>query len=181
MPVFARSTCGGAVPCSEKGRGFRCGTPLAPLSRMSPHSPPDALPSTHRDFTSSKLRRRSSARPHVVIVSDNGETLDGLQGYLQRAGMAARGTRQLSDALLDLESTTAVVVFPDDFAADEVMAVIASLARALPRVLRILVTRDPSRFQTLAPSNETQTPPVIIAKPAWGWTILDTIRGRFET
>ena len=35
----------------------------------------------------------------MVIVSDNSETLDGLQTYFQEAGLTARGTRQLNGVL----------------------------------------------------------------------------------
>jgi hypothetical protein len=31
----------------------------------------------------------------VLVVSANAETLDGLQAYLQRAGVDARGTREI--------------------------------------------------------------------------------------
>jgi hypothetical protein len=130
--------------------------------------------------TSRSKRRRAVAQTQVTIVSNRDETLDGLQGYLQRAGVAARGTRELQDALLEGANVTAIVLFPDDFAPADVEEIVRALARARPSVLPVLVTREPTRFQRLASTRGAQRPPVIIPKPAWGWTILDTVRGGLE-
>ena len=116
----------------------------------------------------------------MVIVSDNRETLDGLQTYFQEAGLTARVTRQLNGALSDQDGVTAVVLFPDDFALTDVMKVVEVLVRDRPDVLPVLVTCNPRRFQSLAAELGAKTPAVVIAKPAWGWTILDVIRPQSE-
>jgi hypothetical protein len=114
----------------------------------------------------------------VLVVSDCRETLDGLLAYLQRAGVSARGTRQLDGAAWQSSAVNAAVLFPDDFKAGEVEGAVARLAAARPTLLQVLVTREPRRFDSLAETAGAVTPPVILAKPAWGWTILDAIRAR---
>jgi len=114
----------------------------------------------------------------VVIVSDNDETLDGLQEYLRGAGVAARGTRLLRGPMLERRNITAVVLFPDDFAKADVASAVTRLLRL--DVLLVLVTGDPARFEAPAASAGAVTRPVVIPRPAWGWTILDTILGRLE-
>lgn len=121
-------------------------------------------------------RPRSVAPPlHVTIVSNNPETLDGLQAYFQRAGVGAHGTRRIASPALVQPSSSAVVLFPDDFGFDEVVDAITQLRRLRPEVLSIVVTRHPRRFESLDLDDRSAL--VVIAKPAWGWTILDTIRG----
>jgi hypothetical protein len=116
--------------------------------------------------------------PHVLVVSDCRETLDGLQAYLQRAGVSARGTRLLDGPAWQRSTINAVVLFPDDFGVVEVECAVARLAAARPTLLQVLVTREPRRFGSLAETTGAVTPPVILAKPAWGWTILDAIRAQ---
>jgi hypothetical protein len=113
--------------------------------------------------------------PHeVAIVSFNRETLDGLQGYLEGAGLTARCGSSLGACLsLASERTRAVVIFPDDFRWEKVVATLADLAARYPRVLPVLVTAHRQRFQKLA-ADEV----LIVPRPAWGWTILDAIRAR---
>ncbi|WP_061606893.1 hypothetical protein [Sorangium cellulosum] len=125
-------------------------------------------------------RRRRGDPRGVVIVSDHAETLDGLQGYLQRAGVTAHVTRHLRAAALDGADVAAVVLFPDDYPLAEVEAAVARLLRERPSVLPVLVTRNPRQFETLVSAAGARDIPVIIPKPAWGWTILDLIRARVE-
>jgi hypothetical protein len=116
--------------------------------------------------------RDGSPTLHVTIVANNPETLDGLQEYFQRAGIDARGTRQIEGWKRTSPPCAAVVLFPDDFAFDEVKRTVGQLQRARPNILSILVSADPKRFEAVAGDA------IVIPKPAWGWTILDTIRGR---
>jgi hypothetical protein len=113
---------------------------------------------------------------HVLVVADNRETLDGLQAYLQRAGVSARGSSQLDGPAWEHPTIHAVVLFPDDFEEGDVMQAAVRLALARPNVLRVLVTREPRRFGLLLKASEATPPPVILPKPAWGWTILEVIR-----
>lgn len=139
---------------------------------MVPAAPPAIAP----DDASPTMR--------VVIVSDNSETLDGLQEYLQRAGIAAHGTRHLVGSRIE-PSMEAVVVFPDDFGTSDVIALVVRLVRARERIRCLLVTRDPRGLQALLASTGIDDAclarTIVIAKPAWGWTILDGLRTRLET
>lgn len=113
---------------------------------------------------------------NVLVVSDNRETLDGLQTYLQRAGVNARGSSELDGPAWENPTINAIVLFPDDFEEGDVMQAAVRLAIARPNVLRVLVTREPRRFGLLLKTTEAVPPPVILPKPAWGWTILEVIR-----
>jgi hypothetical protein len=124
------------------------------------------------------VRRRRGDPLHVVIVSDNAETLDGLQEYLQRAGVTAHVTRHLRAPVLHGAAISAVVLFPDDYPLAEVEAAVERITRDRPGVLSVLVTRNPRGFAALAAGGGARRLLTIIPKPAWGWTILDTIRAR---
>ncbi|MGK3995827.1 hypothetical protein [Sorangium sp. So ce1024] len=125
-------------------------------------------------------RRRRGDPRGVVIVSDHAETLDGLQDYLQRAGVTAHVTRHLRAAVLDGADVVAVVLFPDEYPLAEVEATVERLLRERPSVLPVLVTRNPRQFGALGSAAGARDVPAIIPKPAWGWTILDLIRARVE-
>lgn len=120
-------------------------------------------------------KRERALACEVAIVSANPETLDGLQSYLSSAGVLARCTRDVS-ACADAApaTTTAFVLFPDDFRWENVAAAITELRARRPRALRVLVTSQPGRFQDLA-THESESD-VIVPRPAWGWKILDAIR-----
>jgi DNA-binding NtrC family response regulator len=110
----------------------------------------------------------------VAVVSDNAETLDGLERYLRDAGIAARGTRSLDEAWEMVEpSRSVVVVFPDDFPTIRVFAALAALKRRRPGTLAVLVTKDHRRFASAEGA-------VVIPKPVWGFTILDAVRTQLE-
>lgn len=116
-------------------------------------------------------------RPLLVrVIAHSRETLDGLHAYLGGAGVESHGTRTLADAGTVPATTTAVVVFPDDFEASAVMAILRSLRAARPGLLILLVTGTPQRFQRALERDGRAPPPVILPRPAFGWTILDVIR-----
>jgi DNA-binding NtrC family response regulator len=110
----------------------------------------------------------------VAVVSDNAETLDGLERYLCDAGIAARGTRRLDQAWeIVAASRSVVVLFPDDFPTIRVFAALAALKRRRPGALPVIVTKDYRRFASAEGA-------VVIPKPVWGFTILDAVRTRLE-
>jgi DNA-binding NtrC family response regulator len=120
-------------------------------------------------------------RLHVTIVSDNAETLDGLETYLQRAGLTTNGTRHLEQACEMTPAASAVVLlFPDDFRSTAVVAALGKLASERPTVLRVLVTREPKLYEAL-PLPLGAIAPLVVPKPIFGWTILDAIRARLES
>jgi hypothetical protein len=122
------------------------------------------------------MRNAQPQRPHVTIVAANAKTLDGLQGYLSLAGLDARGTSHLGE--LDRKHCSAVVFFPDDFSSTTVLRELMRLQREHPTVLPLLVTSEPQRYSAIPASGGKAVQPVVIPKPAWGWTILEAIQRR---
>lgn len=110
----------------------------------------------------------------VTIIAESAETRDGLTSYLSHAGVGARSSPRLGD--IDLEPCTAVVLFPDEFSHGEVVRELSRLRRERPRLLPLLVTREPERYLELMEPDASPCAPLVIPKPAWGWTILDAIR-----
>lgn len=107
-------------------------------------------------------------------MSANPETVDGLEAYLRGMGIAARGARRLEDcAKVVTPSTVAVVLFPDDYTWEPVLATLEELARRRSSLLCVLVTGQLAKFERLA---VTGSGVVVVPRPAWGWTILDVIR-----
>jgi hypothetical protein len=116
---------------------------------------------------------------HVTIVSNNPETLDGLATYLGDAGVTVRGTRRIETCLEVIPpASSAVVFFPDDFSPRAVDAALVGLRRCRSTTLSVLVTSDPRRFEK--PGRERHLASLVMPKPAWGWSVLDAIRGRLE-
>jgi len=127
------------------------------------------------------MTSHASARPlHITVVADNPETMDGMLAYFGRAGISTRGTRALGELCAIASASTAVVVFPDDFDAPEVAATIAHLQGARPRVLIVLITREPRRFTAARDARSRSIPIVILPKPSFGWSILDAIRAHVD-
>jgi hypothetical protein len=122
------------------------------------------------------LAMRSPERQtvHVTIVAASGETLDGLQAYLSLAGLGARGTRRLDNC--GREPCSAIVFFPDEFPTREVIRELKRVGREQPTVLSLLVTREPQRYLEITNQDGQGLAPIVMPKPAWGWTILDAIR-----
>ena len=118
-----------------------------------------------------------AAPPRVVVVSENAETVDGLQSYLVGVGIDAQSAGNLAAATTGLpERTTAVVCFPDGFNSDDVLGHIRALHSKRPRLLLLLITRDVRRFSAALASNQPEPPVLVLPKPAFGWTIVDAIR-----
>ena len=123
--------------------------------------------------------RRSPPKPdYVTVVADNPQTLDGLYTYFKGAGVASNGTHSLQDLSMVPPAATAVVLFPDDFHHSQVVASVMSLRRARPKLLIVVVTGAPQHLKTALEPDGHSVPPLVLPKPAFGWTILDAIRGR---
>jgi hypothetical protein len=126
------------------------------------------------------LDMASGSRPqalYVTIVTGNPETADGLQAYLQRAGVTSHTTRALGDSSMIPPGSTAVVLFPDDFESADVVKRIPLLRAARPRLLIVVVTNEPHRLNAVLKADAESVLPVVFSKPAFGWSILDAIRG----
>jgi hypothetical protein len=120
-------------------------------------------------------RLKQAAPLHVAIVSKNPQTLGSLAVYLQRSGATTVGTGEVEGSVHVATGATAIVVFPDDFDWDDVVLAMTECLLAHPRTLPVFVTRAPQRFDTLCWPDGGATP-LVVPKPAWGWTILEAVR-----
>jgi hypothetical protein len=128
-----------------------------------------------------RMRTRTSPKVarDVTIFSTNAETLDGLEAYLRSVGVQAKGRRTLEDCSdLTSASTLAIVLFPDDFPWETVIATLAELAARCASTLRVLVTGQPQRYERLV---EGGVNVIVVPRPVWGWTILDAIRSHADS
>jgi hypothetical protein len=121
---------------------------------------------------------RGRAPLQVTIVATNRATLEGLQSYMTRAGVRARSVRRVAD--IGADPCSALVVFPDEFHSRDVLLELRRIRRERPKVLSLIVTREPHRFAELVDDQATGAATVVLPKPVWGWTILDAIRARFD-
>ncbi len=113
----------------------------------------------------------------VTIVSANPVTLESLHGYLRGAGLSVRCASDLRTCVKSTgPETLAIVLFPDDFRWEKVVATLADLAAQRPKALPVLVTANPQRFERVTPSGHV----LIVPRPVWGWTIVDAIRAHSE-
>jgi len=122
------------------------------------------------------MTRRAAADParaHVAIVAVNAETRGDLVRYLREAGVDAR-----ADKSLKVPPTCEVaVVFPDEYETRVVVRELARLRKQRPGLRVVIVTRDPRAFEDAGASSHRE-PAIVIPKPAWGWKILDAVRGQ---
>jgi hypothetical protein len=116
----------------------------------------------------------------VAIVSKNPETLDGLEAYLRGAGMDTSSAKMIEHSARIGSGVSALVIFPDDFDWEAVVPALAACFRSNPRALPVIVTSSPQRFEALAWPDDSAIP-LVVPKPAWGFTILDLIRGATKT
>ncbi|MFT3770838.1 MAG: hypothetical protein QM820_35900 [Minicystis sp.] len=113
---------------------------------------------------------------HITVVADNPETVDGLTAYFNQADAPAHGARALREVAEMPASTTAVVLFPDDFAFTEVITTLDAIRRRRPQLLVVLVTREPHRFEAACERSGEAVPVLLLPKPSFGWSILDAVR-----
>jgi hypothetical protein len=115
---------------------------------------------------------------YVAVVADNQQTLDNLHSYFERVGIASSGSRELGNAARLPSSVAALVLFPDDFERRAVEAFILALRSSRPKLLILLVTSTPQHLGTAVEPDGRSVPPLVLPRPAFGWTILDAIRAR---
>jgi hypothetical protein len=108
----------------------------------------------------------------VSIIAKNRDTLDGLERYLSgcrvRVEISALGDCPDDD-------TTAVVLFPDEFEAAELLRYVDTLHRSERSILLVLVTRDTRRVPGLA-AVVGRVVPVVLPRPTFGWRIVEAIQ-----
>jgi hypothetical protein len=117
---------------------------------------------------------------YVTVIADNPETIDGLQEYLRGAGVSSHGARALREVRVVPPATTAVVLFPDELGTEEVVESIGVLRAARPLLLLLIITGAPQRFRAALGPDGCSLPPIVLPKPAFGWTILDAIRAHAQ-
>jgi hypothetical protein len=61
-----------------------------------------------------------------------------------------------------------------------VLTIVRELRRARPRLLSLIVTREPQRFLDVMQDDGRSCPPVMLPRPSFGWDILDAVRAHAE-
>jgi hypothetical protein len=112
---------------------------------------------------------------HVTIVGENAKTVEGLRRYLTSAGVDSEAMRQLPGPATPAQLGDALVIFPDDFDTSAVLSIVENVQRFRPQLQLLLVTSTPQRYQHRQVSDKAP-PPIVLSKPAFGWSILDAIR-----
>lgn len=85
-----------------------------------------------------------------------------------------RGTPRLGG--IDRKPCAAIVFFPDEFSLEDVLRELSRLRRERPQILPLLVTRQPRLYLEVTSVQADGLAPIVLPKPAWGWTIWDAIR-----
>jgi hypothetical protein len=111
----------------------------------------------------------------VTVVGENAKTVESLRSYLTAAGVDSDVLQQLPDVAMLARLGDALVLFPDDFDTSAVVSALENVQRLRPQLRLLLVTSAPQRYQRRQPSDTAQ-PPILLPKPAFGWSILDAIR-----
>jgi hypothetical protein len=122
----------------------------------------------------------SSPSPCVQVVADSPRTIDGLRHYLTEAGVTSHVTRELLGAGAVPPEITAVVLFPDEFETEVVQTTLLDWRSARPELLVVVVTTTPQAYRAALAPDGRSYPPVVLPKPAFGWTLLDSIRGHAD-
>lgn len=123
--------------------------------------------------------RRVPPRPSLVtVIADNPKTLETIHLYFTRAGVTSVGTNQLGDTSVVPPESTTLVLFPDEYQRRDVEIFLPALRRRRPQLLILLVSSAPQDLGAALEPDGHSLPPVVLPKPAFGWTLLDAIRNR---
>ncbi len=96
--------------------------------------------------------------------------------YLTQSGLMCSGTGLLDELPAAPSGLDALVVFPDDFDVAELTRALRALRRARPRLLTVVVTGAPQQLEAALDLDGSRQP-LVLPKPAFGWTVVDAIRG----
>jgi hypothetical protein len=111
-----------------------------------------------------------------LVVAESRETTDSLHDYLTKVGICTRTERTLDDAVLLSGQFKIILLFPDDFSQSELRGFEHAVCKQQPSALMVLVTSNPVRVRLTLQEAGRAAAPIILVKPAFGWTIIDTIR-----
>ena len=126
------------------------------------------------------MDRLSTTSPCVKVVADSLRTIDGLRDYLTQAGVGSHVTRELVSASAIPPEITAVVLFPDEFVTEVVEKTVLDWRSARPELLILVVTTTPQAYRVALAPDGVSYLPVVVPKPAFGWTLLDSIRSHAD-
>jgi hypothetical protein len=116
----------------------------------------------------------------VLVVSSNPETLDGLTQYFSKLGLPSESRRHANPLAELPKKLCAVVVFPDDFLAHEISSYLFMVRTRRPDLSIVIVTSDAHSYEVLTTADGRPLAAVVLARPAFGWVILDVIRSALE-
>jgi hypothetical protein len=111
----------------------------------------------------------------IAIVSNNPETLDGVQQYLRRVGARALAASRLEDVDAVNADADAVLLFADDYPRAVALRAFARLRASRPATLLVVVTEDVAAYAARAEGSASRV--VVLRRPAWGWMLVDALRG----
>lgn len=131
-------------------------------------------------FRTAKSRKPKRSRTlSITLVTADGRMLAELSRYLQTAGVFVRPVPILGGTLQVPRYDDAIVVFADEFASREMLALVGALSADDRSPLLVLVTSNLARYAELGVA-EPRKRVVILPRPAWGWSIVDAVRACVE-
>lgn len=107
----------------------------------------------------------------LALVSTNRETLDGVQDYFRRVGAKLSTIPRLEEARQDVNGADVVVLFADDYPREAALQAVAEFSVKLVIVVTAEVTAYEAR-----PAKDGMPRVLVLARPAWGWMLLDAVR-----
>ncbi len=108
----------------------------------------------------------------LALISNDRETLDGVQQYFQRLGARISIAPRLEDAAARTSGADAALLFADDYPHEEALRVIPALSVKLV----VVVTADVGNFRVSLPAERRADRVLVLPRPAWGWMLLDAVR-----
>jgi hypothetical protein len=112
----------------------------------------------------------------VTIVSNNNQTIDGVESYLTLFGARVSIATSLEDVPIEGAHTNALILFADDFARGDALATFERLQFAAPGMLLVVVTDSVQMYSASASRKGTRENLVVLQRPAWGWMLIDALR-----
>ena len=116
----------------------------------------------------------------VLIVSSDGETIDGTQQYLSRVGAAALSVTTLAEAVEGARAAQAVVLFADDYTKESAIETLGELRKRLRAKVVIVVSDQVDSFASIG-AGESGGALTVLRRPTWGWMLLDAIRSQLAS
>lgn len=118
----------------------------------------------------------AAGRCRVQVVAAHPETLESLRAYLANTGLDVHGSRRL--VLAARPRLSAVVVFPDDFAETAVVGFLRQARAIRADLILVTVTRSVRLFEDMSTRAGLPLRLIVLPRPAFGWTILESLRCR---